>query len=76
MINKALFSQMGLFFIFPLALAIVHSVFGMMVSKQILDTMGAYDIAGAIGITAAIVVFIYGGYFLITYLCSRKIISE
>lgn len=76
MINKALFSQMGLFFIFPLALAIVHSVFGMMVSTKILDTMGAYDIAGAIGITAAIVVIIYGGYFLITYLCSRKIISE
>lgn len=76
MINKALFSQMGLFFVFPLALAIVHSVFGMMVSMKILDTMGAYDIAGAIGITAAIVVIIYGGYFLITYLCSRKIISE
>ena len=76
MINKALFSQMGLFFIFPLALAIVHSVFGMMVSTKILDTMVAYDIAGAIGITAAIVVIIYGGYFLITYLCSRKIISE
>ena len=76
MINKALFSQMGLFFVFPLALAIVHSVFGMMVSTKILDTMGAYDIAGAIGITAAIVVIIYGGYFLITYLCSRKIISE
>ena len=36
----------------------------------------AYDKAGAIGITAAIVVIIYGGYFLITYLCSRKIISE
>ena len=60
MINKALFSQMGLFFIFPLALAIVHSVFGMMVSTKILDTMGAYDIAGAIGITAAIVVIIAG----------------
>lgn len=75
-INKALFRQTALFFIFPLALAIVHSIFGMMFSKQILDFIGTKMIGPSIGMTAIILLVIYGGYFLISYFCSKNIIKE
>lgn len=75
-INKALFRQTALFFIFPLALAIVHSIFGMMFSKQILDLIGTKMIGPSIGMTAIILLVIYGGYFLISYFCSKNIIKE
>lgn len=75
-INKALFRQTALFFIFPLALAIVHSIFGMMFSKQILDFIGTKMIGPSIGMTAIILLVIYGGYFLISYFFSKNIIKE
>ena len=75
-INKALFRQTAWFFIFPLALAIVHSIFGMMFSKQILDFIGTKMIGPSIGMTAIILLVIYGGYFLISYFCSKNIIKE
>lgn len=75
-INKALFRQTALFFIFPLALAIVHSIFGMTFSKQILDFIGTKMIGPSIGMTAIILLVIYGGYFLISYFCSKNIIKE
>ena len=40
----------------------------------ILATMGMSSMAASIGLTLAFVAVIYGGYFLITYLCSRSII--
>lgn len=76
MMNHALFSQMGLFFLFPLALAIVHSVFGLMFCKKMLKLMGTGDMGISILMTAIIMVVIYGGYFLITYLSGKKIINE
>lgn len=74
MIDMALFKQIGIFFAFPLILALIHSVFGIKFINIILATMGMSSMAASIGITLAFVAVIYGGYFLITYLCSRSII--
>ena len=74
MINMALFKQIGIFFAFPLILALIHSVFGIKFINIILATMGMSSMAASIGLTLAFVAVIYGGYFLITYLCSRSII--
>lgn len=74
MIDMALFKQIGIFFAFPLILALIHSVFGIKFINIILATMGMSSIAASIGLTLAFVAVIYGGYFLITYLCSRSII--
>lgn len=76
MINHALFAQMGLFFLFPLALAVIHSIFGLKFSRQILSLMGTDDMGAAMLMTVVVMVVIYGGYFLITYFSGRKIISE
>ena len=74
MIDMALFKQIGIFFAFPLILALIHSVFGIKFINIILATMGMSSMAASIGLTLAFVAVIYGGYFLITYLCSRSII--
>ena len=74
MIDMALFRQIGIFFAFPLILALIHSVFGIKFINIILATMGMSSMAASIGLTLAFVAVIYGGYFLITYLCSRSII--
>lgn len=74
MIDMALFKQIGIFFAFPQILALIHSVFGIKFINIILATMGMSSMAASIGLTLAFVAVIYGGYFLITYLCSRSII--
>lgn len=74
MIDMALFKQIGIFFAFPLILALIHSVFGIKFINIILATMGMSSMAASIGLTLAFVAVIYGGYFLITFLCSRSII--
>ena len=75
-LNKALFRQIGIFFMFPLVLAIIHSAFGIMFCNSILKSMGvAFDLKSVI-ITSIFIIIIYGGYFLVTYLCSKNIIKE
>ncbi len=76
MINRALFRQIGIFFMFPLLLAIIHSVFGIKFCVNILSMFGKEKLASSIIMTAIFLTFIYGGYFLITYLCSKNIIKE
>lgn len=75
-LNKALFKQIGIFFLFPLVLAIIHSIFGIMFCNTILKTMGIDFNLKAIIMTIILMVLIYGGYFFITYLCSKNIIKE
>ena len=76
MINRALFRQIGLFFTFPLLFAIIHSIFGIKFAMLFLEMFGTQKMLLSIIMTAAIIIVIYGGYFLITYMCSKNIIKE
>ncbi len=76
MINKALFQQIAIFFMFPLAIAIIHSIFGIMFCNYILETLGNKQLLQSIIMTAIFIIIIYGGYFLITYFCSKRMIKE
>lgn len=76
MINKALFNQIFIFFMIPLLLAIVHSIFGIKFAKKILGTMGISGLTSSITMTFIFLVLIYGGYFLLTYFASKNIIRE
>ena len=77
MINKALFRQIAVFFMLPLILALIHSVFGIMFAMKILEVLfGDEQLSPSIIMTAIFIVVIYGGYFLITYYCSKNIIKE
>lgn len=76
MINRALFRQIAIFFMIPLVLALIHSIFGIMFSIKILETLGNEELLPSIIMTAIFLVIIYGGYFLITYYCSKNMIKE
>lgn len=76
MIDMALFRQIGIFFAFPLLLAVIHSIFGLKFVNLILSTMGMSSMMASVGMTAVFLVIIYGGYFMLTYICSREIIKN
>lgn len=76
MINHSLFAQVAIYFMMPLALALVHSVVGIHVANAFIAFFGNIDVASNTGITAVILVLIYGGYFLATYFGSRNMIKS
>lgn len=76
MINRSLFKQIAIYFTFPLILALIHSVFGIQVCNMMLQTFNQTNAFEAIITTGVFLVVIYGGYFIITYLCSKRIIKD
>lgn len=74
-IRGSLFRQQGMFFVLPLLLALFHSIFGIRFINKTLIVFSDTHILSAIVATSGIIIFIYGGYFLITYLYSRQIIK-
>ena len=75
-INMALFKQTLIFFMLPLSLAIIHTIFGLKFCTWILNSMGVKDILDGSVITFAFLILIYGIYFIITYMCSKNIIKK
>ena len=74
-LNKALFRQIEIFFMFPLLIAIIHSIFGIKFSNYILKASGVSFDLNSIIMTAVFIVIIYGGYFIATYNGSKKMIK-
>ena len=75
-INKSLFKQNLLFYMMPLSLAIVHTAFGLKFCFIILKEMGISNMLSGSIMTFVFLLFIYGIYFIITYLCSKNIIRD
>ena len=76
MIHHALFLQIACFFLLPLTVAIIHSIFGIQFANIILATFGDEQLLPSIVMTAIFLILIYGGYFMITYFSSKSIIKE
>ena len=77
MINRSLFLQIGIFFAFPIVIAIIHSIFGIQFALSTMSGIAdAADLLPSIIATVVIIGFIYGIYFLATYFESKNIIKE
>ena len=76
MINKSLLAQIAIYFMVPLSLAIIHSIVGLKVSSDIVNVFGSGNIMIHIIISIVILIIVYGGYFLATYLGAKKMIKE
>lgn len=74
MINKALFAQIGIYFIFPLIVALCHSFVALIVVVDMVMIYGFIDITIPLLATIAAFLLIYGGYYLITYFASRSMV--
>ena len=75
-INKAVFKQTLMFFMMPLSLAVVHTIFGLKFCASILRSLGIVGALDGHIATFLFLIAIYGIYFVVTYLCSRNIIKE
>lgn len=76
MLNRALFAQILCYFLFPLSLAVIHSIVGLTAANEVIRMFGKIDVAGTIAAAAVFVLVIYGAYFGLTYLESRRILSK
>lgn len=76
MINKALFIQIFITFMLPLAVALFHAFFGLKEINSILKAIGNINISTSIILTTIFIAIVYGGYFIATYLCSKTIIKD
>ena len=77
MINQALIRQIGIFFILPLLLAIIHSIFGIQFAMSIFDSLASKEqLLPSVIATVIVIGVIYGCYFLATYIGSKNIIKE
>ena len=74
-INKAVFSQVFIYFMMPLTIAIIHSIVGIIVASKVISMFGASSILVSAIITAIIIIMVYGGYFLTTYVGYKNIIK-
>lgn len=75
-INKSLFKQMLIFFVMPLSLAIVHTIFGLRFCTYVLGSLGIDNILKGSVITFIFLIITYSIYFIFTYICSKNIIKE
>lgn len=77
MLNKALFTQIGIYFLMPLIMAVIHSSVGLyVVNNMIPSDIGSVSIPASLILTAVLFVMIYGGYFIATYIGSKNIIKK
>jgi len=76
MINKSIFKQVSLFFIFPLALSIIHSYVGINVVNNYLTALGSVNQFKSILVTALIMIIVYGGYLYATYIAYKNIVNN
>ena len=77
MINKSLFRQIGIFFLLPLIIGIIHSIFGIQFALNVMSGLASpKELLPSIIGTVVVIALIYGTYFIATYIGSKNIISE
>lgn len=75
MINSALFKQILIAFLFPLALAIAHSVCALQEVVVLVQLFGRFDIGQTSAVVSAAFLVVYGVYFVLTYVTARGVIK-
>lgn len=74
-IRHSVMAQQAVFFLFPLAVGLAHSFVALKVIIELVSTFGNMSIGGTVGLTCAIFLAAYGGYFLVTYLMSAGMVQ-
>lgn len=73
-IRHSVMAQQAVFFLFPLAVGLAHSFVALKVIIELVSFFGNMSIGGTVGLTCAIFLAAYGGYFLVTYLMSTGMV--
>lgn len=73
-IRHSVMAQQAVFFLFPLAVGLAHSFVALKVIIELVSIFGNMSIGGTVGLTCAIFLAAYVGYFLVTYLMSTGMV--
>lgn len=73
-IRHSVMAQQAVFFLFPLAVGLAHSFVALKVIIELMSIFGNMSIGGTVGLTCAIFLAAYVGYFLVTYLMSTGMV--
>lgn len=71
--DRAVYTQVLLAFLLPLALALIHAVVGMTAANAVITMVGKLDSVASSAVTAIFIVVFYGAYLLATCWGSRRI---
>ncbi len=76
MVNGALFKQILIAFLFPLALAIAHSLCALQEVVTLVQLFGHLDIGQTSVVVSGAFLAVYGLYFVLTYVAARGVIRS
>ncbi len=74
MLNRALLLQIAIYFLFPLALALAHSICALQVVTDVVSVFGHLDIGFMALVCTAAFLATYGVYFIMTYVSAKRLI--
>jgi putative ABC transport system permease protein len=74
--SRAVLTQIAIYFVFPLVVALCHSLVALNVLVDIVVLFGYLDIAMPLVITVSVFLALYAAYFLITYFGSRAMLRQ
>ena len=72
MVGRSAVQQVALAFLAPLALALIHAIVGMKAANDVIAMAGQLNAGESTAVTAALLLLVYGGYFLATALACRR----
>ena len=76
MVSRSAVEQVGLAFLLPLALALIHTAVGMRAANDLIAQAAEVDSLPSALAAALVLLLVYGGYFLATALACRRLALE
>ncbi|MCB2358715.1 FtsX-like permease family protein [Clostridium estertheticum] len=76
MIDKTIFVQTLIYFSLPVSLALIHSVVGIKVTSNLINSLQETNINSSALVAALIFIVIYAGYFYTTYVGYKNIVRN
>ncbi|MCB2356390.1 FtsX-like permease family protein [Clostridium estertheticum] len=76
MIDKTIFVQTLIYFSLPVSLALIHSVVGIKVTSNLINSLQETNINSSALVAALIFIVIYAGYFYTTYIGYKNIVRN
>lgn len=76
MCNNALFAQTLFNFALPLLVGLLDAIFGLRYAKGLLKSFGMGRMFNGTIVAVCVMILVYGAYFLITFLASKRIVLE
>ncbi len=75
-VRHSMLAQQAVFFGFPLVVGVAHSCVALAVIIDLVKLFGRLSIGGTVGLTCAVFLAAYGGYFVVTYVMGAGIVRE